>query len=181
MTIFSTERLEIKELKKEDEAFFLELLSAPEIIDPIPQPKWPLEKMINMFNDHSKHVDHPMRKDRVVWGVYEIGNPDLIGLCAFLTNDENQREIGYRFRKKYWGKGYGTEVTKHMIDYCFKTFDLDLLTADVNIENTGSVKILEKFFLPVREFFNENDNCTDRRYVLKKENWLKFESIKELR
>jgi len=43
---------------------------------------------------------------------------------------------------------------------------LEKITADVNIENIASAKILNKFFKPVREFFNENDNCTDRRYEL---------------
>jgi RimJ/RimL family protein N-acetyltransferase len=59
-----------------------------------------------------------------------------------------------------------------MITYCFTQLRLFTLTADVNIENRGSVKILEKFFDPIREFYNEDDNCTDRRYMLRKEKWL---------
>ena len=102
--------------------------------------------------------------------MFEKGKEELIGLCAFLTNDESQRELGYRFRKKYWGKGYATEVTKNMIDYCFNVLDLELITADVNIENIASVKVLEKFFRPVKEFYNERDQCTDRRYLLRKVN-----------
>ena len=59
-----------------------------------------------------------------------------------------------------------------MIEYCFNKLGLKTLTADVNTQNIGSVKILDKFFEPVREFYNERDKCTDRRYVLEKENWL---------
>ena len=47
------------------------------------------------------------------------------------------------------------------------------MTADVNIENTKSVKILDKFLIKQKEFFNQKDNCTDRRYKLTKENWIK--------
>ena len=43
--IFQTERLTVKEMQKADFDFFTELVSAPEIIEPIPQKKWSDEKM----------------------------------------------------------------------------------------------------------------------------------------
>lgn len=172
MIIFKTDRLEIREMKEVDLLFFIELLSAPEIIEPIPQPKWTEEEIINKFKDFIDYPINPKTKDKVIWGVYEKDKNELIGLCAFLTNDEDQREIGYRFRKKYWGVGYGTELTKNMIEYCFNDLELMTLTADVNTQNIGSVKILEKFFKPVKEFYNERDKSLDRRYILEKEIWL---------
>lgn len=60
-------------------------------------------------------------------------------------NDEGHDEIGYRLREQYWRQGYGTEIATGLIDYCFKELNFTLLTADVNIENIPSVKILEKF------------------------------------
>ncbi|MCB0476427.1 MAG: GNAT family N-acetyltransferase, partial [Flavobacteriaceae bacterium] len=103
---------------------------------------------------------------------FERGKTELIGLALFLINEEDEKELGYRFREKYWGKGYGTEITKGMLEYYFKQMKVGKVTADVNIANVGSVKILDKFMKPVREFFNERDNCTDRRYELTKNNWL---------
>ncbi len=173
MTIFQTERLDINELKQKDYPFFVELLSAPEIIDPIPQPKWSLEEIQKQFEKFTNYPVHPLDHEIVVWGVFEKNKEEVIGLCALLTNDEKDRELAYRFRKKYWGIGYGTEVAKGTIDFCFNQLDLHLITADVNTENIGSVKILEKFLNPIREFYNERDQCTDRRYHLKKENWSK--------
>ena len=160
-------------MKEEDLHFFIELLSAPEIIKPIPQPKLPEEKVILKFKASIDYSADPRTKDKVIWGVYESDKKELIGLCALLTNDENQREIGYRFRQKYWGIGYGTELTKNMLEYCFNELGLEMVTADVNIDNISSVKILEKFFEPTQEFYNEQDGCTDRRYALEKETWLK--------
>ncbi|AZQ64767.1 N-acetyltransferase [Flammeovirga pectinis] len=172
MIIFKTERLEIRQVTKKDLDFFIELMSAPEIIDPIPQPKLAPEVIIQRFNNVTDYSIAPLLKEKVIWGVYESGKDELIGLCAFLTNEDENREIGYRFRKKFWGKGYGTELTKNMITYCFTVFELDIVTADVDTKNIGSVKILEKFFHPFKEFYNEDDGCTDRRYILKKEDWL---------
>ena len=64
-----------------------------------------------------------------------------------------------------------------MINYYLDELKFDKITADVNIENIGSVKILEKFMKPVREFFNERDNCTNRRYKIEKNNWLQQSTV----
>ena len=172
MILLETERLSIQEFQPKDKAFFIELLSAPEIINPVPQSPWPLEKIEKQFQAFAHYPSDLLTEERVAWGIYEKGGDELIGLYALLTNDEQHKELGYRFRKPFWGKGYATETTRGMIDFCFKTLPIDLLTADVNVDNIGSVKVLEKFFLPVREFYNEGDGCTDRRYHLTREYWL---------
>lgn len=171
MKLFETERLIVKNLELEDRDFFEELLSDPKIIEPIPQPKFTENQILEKFSE-SLNVKSVLEKERCACGIFEKENPEMIGLCLFLTNDENEKELGYRFRVKYWGKGYGTETTKGMIDYYFKELNIDKVTADVNIDNIGSVKILNKLMKPVREFFNERDNCTDRRYEINKNKWL---------
>lgn len=121
---------------------------------------------------NSVRTERLLCKAKKRFGVfYEHGNDELIGLCGLLTNDEDDREVGYRFRKPYWGKRYGTEVTRGMLNYCFNQLEIALMTADVNITNTASVRILERFMKPISEFFNEKDNCTDRRYAVSKEEW----------
>ncbi len=178
MILFKTERLIVKEMQDVDFEFFTELVSAPEIINPIPQKKWSILKIKNKFKDFTTYPKNPLNKKMVIWGIYEQDEKELIGLCGLLTNDDNQSEIAYRLRKKYWKIGYGTEVTKHMIYYCFNTLKLNILTADVNIENTASVKILTKFFKPIKEFYNAHDKCTDRRYLLHKNDWKNLNQIK---
>jgi len=59
-----------------------------------------------------------------------------------------------------------------MLEFYFNVMNTEKVTADVNIANVASVKILDKIMTPVIEFFNERDNCTDRRYELEKNNWL---------
>jgi ribosomal-protein-alanine N-acetyltransferase len=123
---------------------------------------------IELSNLHTK---------KCLFGVFEKEKPELIGLCMFLFNEKNENELGYRFRANYWEKGYGTETTKGLLDYYFKVLKVDKVTADVNTINLGSVKILEKFMTPVKEFFNKRDNCLDRRYEVNKNHWLKKERL----
>ena len=102
----------------------------------------------------------------------------FIGLCAFLKNNENENEIGYRLREKYWRKGFGTEVTIGLLNYGFDHLKMEKITADVDTRNVNSIKILEKFMDAKKEFFNEEDDCTDRRYEVNKDSWLQLNPTK---
>lgn len=48
--------------------------------------------------------------------------------------------------------------------------ETEKITADVDTKNLNSVKILKKFMTSSKEFFNESDNCIDRRYEVLKNN-----------
>lgn len=172
MKIFETERLIVKSLESADKKHFTELLTHPKILEQIPQIAFTESQIIDRFNK-SLHIDlSDLKKQKCVCGIFEKDNPEMIGLALFLINEENEKELGYRFRVEYWGKGYGTEATKGMLEFYFNVLNTDKVTADVNIANVASVKILDKFMLPVRDFFNERDNCNDRRYELERTNWL---------
>lgn len=172
--IFQTERLEVREMNQSDLKHYITLRTDPNIIDLIPQKVEPNAHLIETFNQFTSYIEPPEVANTTVWGIYEKGNTELIGLCGYLTNDEQNPELGYRFRKEFWRKGYGTEVTESMIDHCFRNYNIDVLTADVWVKNYGSIKILDKYFKAVREFKNEEDQCIDRRYHLTREDWLKL-------
>jgi ribosomal-protein-alanine N-acetyltransferase len=168
MRLFETERLEIRGLKSDDKEHFSELFTDPKVLELIPQKAFSEDKITTIFNKSLSFDLSDLNNQKCACGIYEKGHTELIGLALFLINDDDEKELGYRFRVNYWGKGYGTETTKGMLEYYFKQMNVSKVTADVNIANLGSVKILEKFMKPVREFFNERDNCTDRRYELEK-------------
>lgn len=173
MIIFKTERLTVRKLSITDKDFFTELLSNPDIIDPIPHKAYPQEEIDNRFQEFLS-VSSAIKENKTnVWGITENGKNELIGLCLFLTNNENDRELGYRFRKAYWAKGFGTEIAKGIIDFAFNELGLSKITADVWVQNKTSTKILEKFLLSVKEFYNERDACIDRRYEVTFEEWQK--------
>jgi [ribosomal protein S5]-alanine N-acetyltransferase len=167
--IFESTRLYVRQLQESDEAAFFELMSNPSVVNPIPQ------KAFNKAESVSKLAELMLLEktsDTKIWCLCKKGCNDLIGICGVLKNDEKDDEIAYRIIERFWGNGYGTEITKGLIDFCFAKMKSELVTADVCVENVRSVKILSKFFTVQKEFFNVEDNCMDRRYILKKENWL---------
>lgn len=172
MVLFETERLIIKSLESTDKKYFAELFTDLRILKLIPQTAFTESQVSERFNKNLDLKLRDLQEKKCVLGIFEKRNSEMIGLSLFLLNEDNEKELGYRFRVDYWGKGYGTETTKGMLAYYFNVLKTKKVTADVNIANVGSVKILEKFMKPVKEFFNERDTCMDRRYELEKTNWL---------
>ncbi|MDR1425383.1 MAG: GNAT family N-acetyltransferase [Rickettsiales bacterium] len=80
------------------------------------------------------------------WAVCDGITRDLIGQCGALrTWATDSNTFCYAFKKKYWGKGVGTDVCGTVMSYLFENFPtIDTLTTTAFSENVASVKILKK-------------------------------------
>lgn len=176
MTIFETERLIIKSIEPSDKKYFTELFTDPKILELIPQIAYSNDEIDNRFDKSLNLNLKDLKTEKRTCGIFEKGNSEMIGLCLFLINDKKDNELGYRFRSEYWGKGYGTEVTKGQLDFYFNVLKVEKVTAEVNIANVGSLKILNKFMIPLKDFFDEQHNFNARSYELDKKNWLHYDN-----
>lgn len=70
----------------------------------------------------------------------------FIGLAALKLNAHKYRsgEVWYKLHPQAWGKGYATEAVKALVQFGFKDLKLHRIEAGCAVENTGSVKVLEK-------------------------------------
>jgi RimJ/RimL family protein N-acetyltransferase len=163
--IFQTERLVVRAFSESDKDLFFKMMSNPNVMNPIPQKVMTKTESDLKFEELLTAKNPSLRK---LWALTEKESNEFIGLCGFLKNDEEEDEIAYRLMERCWGNGYGTEIAKGLIEFGFTEMQSNKITADVNIANLKSVKILEKFLNPVREFYNERDKCVDRRYAIYK-------------
>lgn len=53
-------------------------------------------------------------------------------------------ELGYWLAEKYWGKGIITEAVKQMVDFAFRTYDINRVFARPFSNNPASQRVLEK-------------------------------------
>ncbi len=163
--VFETDRLYVRKLNQKDQDTFYALKSNPNVTNPLPRKvldKIESNKELEMLIELEKSTS------KTIWAICEKYNNELIGCCGFMKNNENNDEIGYQLRECFWGKGYGTEIAKGLIEFGFNVLNSSLITADVNIINKGSIKILNKFMKFEKEFYNENDNCIDQRFTISK-------------
>ncbi|BDD03925.1 GNAT family N-acetyltransferase [Aureibacter tunicatorum] len=169
MNLFETERLVVRSLSAEDADDYFDMNGNPNVMRLIPREAMSRE-------DSDKHLQNFLdtdyaRTDTKVYAIEAKGEKEFVGLAGMLKNNKGEDEIAYRLREKYWRRGLGTEIAEGLIEYVFFHMKTEVLTADVYVENRGSVKILEKFMTMREEFFNPSDNCTDRRYELQRSDW----------
>lgn len=74
-------------------------------------------------------------------------------------------DLGYRFLKKYWGKGYATEAAKTFVAYSFNVLNLEKINAYADMPNIASRSVLEKAGLKYIDTFN-HDGTEEAWYEL---------------
>jgi ribosomal-protein-alanine N-acetyltransferase len=93
------------------------------------------------------------------WAVIQKADNEILGWCGLKYLPENKEtDVGYRFFKKYWGKGYATEAARVCLDYGFNTLNLPTIVARAMHENKASIKVMEKIGM---KYWKE-DNCAEQ-------------------
>lgn len=115
--------------------------------------------MLDLFcNDEVRHYlggypprDEPAmrymirRRTSTDWVVALADTDEYIGECMLLKVVDNYlAEIGYYFRRSYWGQGYAEEAACAVISYCSDTLHLSRLCATIDDCNDRSKKLIEK-------------------------------------
>ena len=84
------------------------------------------------------------------WAVIDKNTNEFMGWSGlkFMTertnNHVNYYDLGYRLKKKYWGKGIATETSVCFLNYAFEVLKANEVYAMANIENKASNKVLQK-------------------------------------
>lgn len=83
------------------------------------------------------------------WSVFDRGpHGAFLGwVCLVPTPDHDFVEIGWRFNRASWGKGYATEAARVVLRYGVEVADLARIVALVKPENTRSLRVIDKLGL----------------------------------
>jgi len=68
----------------------------------------------------------------------------LIGEAGISQTYPKIFEIGFSVAPQHWGKNYGTEIARHLLEFGFCNLAAHRITASVAIENAVSCRVLEK-------------------------------------
>jgi ribosomal-protein-alanine N-acetyltransferase len=78
------------------------------------------------------------------WAVHTKNDLQFIGWCGLKFRPAlNEIDLGYRFMKAFWGRGYATEAAYASIQYGFEKLHLQRIVGRAEPANIGSVKVLE--------------------------------------
>ncbi len=149
MKIFAeTERLLLRELLPTDDAGMYELDADPDVHVYLGQhPVQSLEESRKII----EFVREQYNQNGIGrWAVVEKETQTFVGWSGlkFILHTVNQHtnyyDLGYRFIKRYWGKGYATETAKATLAYGFNQLQLKEIYAMTHIANQASQQVLTK-------------------------------------
>lgn len=79
------------------------------------------------------------------WAVHIKPDMEFIGWCGLKNRPErNEIDLGYRFMKNAWGKGYATEAAFACLRYGFEKLNMQRIVGRAMPQNVASLRVLEK-------------------------------------
>lgn len=176
MKIFiETERLLLREIIEEDAQGFYELDSDPEVHKYLGNKP---VKNIEQSRDIIKHVRKQYVENGIGrWAIIDKATKEFIGWSGLkyeknLRENINYYDLGYRLKRKFWGKGIATETAIESLKYGFDQLNIKEICAAAHTENVASNKILTNIGFEFIETF-EFDGAIHNWYKLEKSTWEK--------
>jgi RimJ/RimL family protein N-acetyltransferase len=115
------------------------------------------------------------------WAAIEQATGDFIGWFHLRPPDErapDDVELGYRLRAASWGRGYGSEGSRALVDLAFRELGAARVFAETLTVNVASRRVMEKARLRyVRTFHQEwpdrieGEEHGDVEYALSRAEW----------
>ncbi|MFT5919776.1 MAG: RimJ/RimL family protein N-acetyltransferase [Granulosicoccus sp.] len=142
-----TERVVLKEMTMDQVDHLVELDSDPEVMhfitDGEPRPR---EHHLAAIPKLLKYAEE--NPGLGLWTAYQKDTKEFMGwyILKHLL-ETGEVEIGFRLRKKFWGHGYSTEVSKAIVNHGFVAVGLNRIIAITRPDNLASQAVIKKIGL----------------------------------
>jgi RimJ/RimL family protein N-acetyltransferase len=176
--VLETERLVLRRFTRDDLDRLIALDSDPEVTFFITggRPEFQPDFLDSWLGYYERYAGYGF------WAAEERATGQFIGwfhLRPEPGTPEDEPELGYRFVRSAWGKGYATEGSRALIDRAFLELGARRVRATTMTVNLGSRRVMEKSGLRfVRTFFMDwpwpipGDEHGDVEYAITREEWL---------
>ncbi len=138
-----TPRLELRTHYHDDAAFMLELNSDPDVTLHVPDgPLADILQAVEIIESlRAQFIDRRIGRFIVI----ERQTGKRIGWCGLKwLEDVDEIDLGYRFLKSAWGKGFASEAAMACLDYGFNTLNFARVTARIAPSNGASIALAKK-------------------------------------
>ena len=151
-----TDRFFLRDIEESDRDGIFALDSDPEVhkylgTQPITSPGQALD-IIRYIR--KQYVENGIGR----WAIVDKESNDFVGWTGLKYEQQVRAEfdyydIGYRLRRKYWGRGIATETALESLKYGFETMKLAEICGAADVVHLASKQILQKIGLKFSEQF----------------------------
>ena len=115
-------------------------------------------KNLEAAENFIKNYDHYQKYGFGRWTVLDKVSGEFLGWCGLKYDEElHEYDLGFRFLKKHWGKGFATEASVFCLKLGFEKFKIPEIVCRVMPENLVSIKVLEKLGMIYKETRTKNE------------------------
>lgn len=164
--ILQTPRLYLRRFTLADAPLIVQLNSRPEVLQYLHEPE--VKDEAHAAEILTTIILPQYKNSLGRWAAHLKDTDEFIGWCGLKYQPEIEEiDLGYRFMPAHWGKGYATEAAKHTLEYGFNTLQLKTITGRAHIENTASLKVLEKIGM---QYIKDEvvDHCPVKTFIAEK-------------
>jgi [ribosomal protein S5]-alanine N-acetyltransferase len=141
----ATPRLILRQLEDRDAPEIFQLRSNESVNQYINRPK---AETINDAQQFIHNINTKINNNEPVlyWAIVPKNDAKLAGTICLFNFDEKemQAEIGYELLPDHQGMGIMQEAFASVINYCFDQMQLKRIEAFTHVQNSSSIKLLEK-------------------------------------
>ena len=154
--VISTERLILREIGYLDAPEIFTLRSDPRVMTYLDRAPDDSIDRAHIFISHLK--ESQQNGDGIVWALSLKSDRAMIGTAGFwrIMREHYRAEVGYTMHPDHQGKGYMQEAMQAILEYGFQKIKLHSVEANVNPDNTASIKLLERNGFVKEAHFHEN-------------------------
>jgi len=151
LSIENSERLRYRLLTSKDAEILFDLDQDPEVMRYISNSKaTPMAKIRSTFLPRlASYTDY--QKGWGMWGVFSLSGEAFLGwilvrpMHFFSAAPQfDDIELGWRFQRKFWGRGFASEAAKHIMYALYHQTGIQTYSAIAVKENKASIAIMEK-------------------------------------
>lgn len=150
-----TERLLLRRFTMDDLEALVELDGDPAVMRYLGGEPTPREEIRDVILPH--WLAYYARGARYgFWAAIERASGAFLGwfhLRPLPGAGDDEPELGYRLRRAAWGRGYGTEEARALIDRAFRECGARRVVASTDIANLASRRVLEKCGMTITDYF----------------------------
>ncbi|MGO2370950.1 GNAT family N-acetyltransferase [Pseudoalteromonas sp. KG3] len=173
MNIPRTARLNFKLMDENDGALLFDLDNDPAVMEHLTRGKVSTMNTIKeVFIPRMQAYRNPQQG----WGLWQVNLNEsdtfigwiLIRPMGFFTEqaDYSDIEIGWRFKRTSWGKGYASEAAQAVADVITANADIKALSATALKDNNGSIKVMKRLGMQFVEHYTHSDEFGELPAVL---------------
>ena len=143
--IIQTERLVLREFSSGDAFHFYQLNADPEVLRYTgDRPFINLAEARTFLQNYDAYKKHGMGR----WAVLNKADHVWLGWCGLKYHEDMDRvDLGFRFFRLHWVKGYATEAGEKLLHFAFANLELPKVVSVALADNQASTRVMEKLGL----------------------------------